>query len=142
MTETYNPLDVQFAFLDVKKDWDIDIKFDYDASYDLKVDIDKTVFEFVYVNADVDVKDNTALITATFENIGTHSVLDGTAAAITTDTTSISQAVAEALTPFNYTSVAGVAQATGYNTYTELDFNAQVYDFGTTVTIIGISATD
>lgn len=49
MTETYNPLDVQFAFLDVKKDWDIDIKFDYDASYDLKVDIDKTVFEFVYL---------------------------------------------------------------------------------------------
>jgi hypothetical protein len=139
---SYNPFDFQIAFLDVKKDWDVDIKFDYEADYDLDVKIDKDIKVDVDIKTDVDLDDNLAVLTGTVENISSHGVVQTSATFFTDDVTSLVQmdTVAIVGSSANAFEVQGIAQ--GHNTYAELDFNIQVYDFGSTITIVGESATD
>ena len=139
---SYNPFDFQFAFLDVKKDWDVDIKFDYDADYDLKVDIDKDIKVDADIKTDIDLEGNLAVITGTVENIGKDAVVQTSAFVFTDTSTSLAQMETLAVTTQNANVFDVTALASGHNTYAELDFNIQVYDFGSTVTIIGTSATD
>lgn len=141
-TSYYNPFDFQFAFLDVKKDWNIDIKFDYDADYDLDVKIDKDIKVDADIKVDVDIDGNLAVITGTVENIGKDAIVQTSAFVYTDTSTSLAQMETLAVTTQNANLFDVTALASGHNTYAELDFNVQVYDFGSTVTIIGTSATD
>lgn len=142
MSTNYNPFDFQFAFLDVKKDWDVDIKFEYDAEYDLKVDIDKDIKVDADIKTDVDLDDNLAVLTGTVENLSYNGVVQTNALVYTDALTSLAKVETVAVTPQNANVLNATALASGHNTYAELDFNIQVYDFGSTITIVGTSATD
>ena len=158
MTNSYIPLDFQFAILDVKKDIDVNFDIEFDSKFDINLDIYKDVDVDVDIKTDVDLDGNYAVGTGVFETINPNVTLIGdlTIATTTNSSAVLGEATAVKITTIGFdkttlepvtlqdvwSSIKGAAVATGYDTYAELDINVEVYDFGSLTIITGESATD
>lgn len=134
-----------FTRVDIKKNFDTDIKLDVDIKYDLDVKIDKDIN--IDVKADTDLKldwGHVATATGKFQNdspflfevlgaVGTETDLFGSS--------SFGAGLVSGLWG-DVSSVQVTADAKGFATFTEIDISVDVYDFGSVTTVSSVSMTD